>query len=204
MPNQDPLMKLVEIVNDQLKQGKSEADIVALLVSSGLDNAKARQVVETVKASRKSHFSGIMRFIASVLAVLSGLTFILYVALGEPEFVSQVKFLTLTFFLCFILYGIMASIKGKVMVYARLVNSGFWLMSSFMLMVAMFLHPGWESKWFGTGGGWRGQLVTLVGNLFYNIGAQGLAYILLLTTSIILLLFWSEFHRLKIRDFNAV
>ena len=204
MPNQDPLMKLVEIVNDQLKQGKSEADIVALLVSSGLDNAKARQVVETVKASRKSHFSGIMRFIASVLAVLSGLTFILYVALGEPEFVGQVKFLTLTFFLCFILYGIMASIKGKVMVYARLVNSGFWLTSSFMLMVAMFLHPGWENKWFGTGGGWRGQLVTLVGNLFYNIGAQGLAYILLLTTSIILLLFWSEFHRLKIRDFNAV
>lgn len=197
-------MKLVEIVNDQLKQGKSEADIVALLVSSGLDNAKARQVVETVKASRKSHFSGIMRFIASVLAVLSGLTFILYVALGEPEFVGQVKFLTLTFFLCFILYGIMASIKGKVMVYARLVNSGFWLTSSFMLMVAMFLHPGWENKWFGTGGGWRGQLVTLVGNLFYNIGAQGLAYILLLTTSIILLLFWSEFHRLKIRDFNAV
>ena len=204
MPSHDPSMKLVEIVNDQLKQGKSETDIVALLVSSGLDSAKARQVVDTVKTARKGNLSGVIRFMLLVLAILSSLSCMFYVALGEQGFVGQTKVLTLIFFFCFILYGIIANIKGKGMVYARLVNSSFWLMSSFMLMVAMFLHPGWQNKWFGTGGGWRGQLVTIIGNLIYNIGAEGVAYTLLLTTFIILLLFWSEYHRLKIRDFNAI
>jgi hypothetical protein len=200
----DPLMKLVEIVNDQLKQGKSEGEIVALLISSGLDDVKARQVVDTVKASRKSHFTGIIRFVATVLAVISSFTFILYISLGEPEFVSQAKLLALAFFLCFILFGIMASVKGKVMVYARLVNSGVWLTSSFMLMVAMFLHPGWDSKWFGTGGGWRAQIVSLAGNALYNIGTTGIACILAVLSIIILLLFWSEVHRLKTNNYAAI
>lgn len=204
LSNHDPLMKLVEIVNEQLKQGKNESEIVALLISSGLDDAKARHVVYTVKASRKSHLTGIIRFMAAVLAVISGLTFILYFSLGGPEFVSQAKLLALVFFLCFILFGIMASVKGKLMVYARLVNSGIWLISSFMLMVAMFLHPGWDSKWFGTGGSWRGQIVSLAGNAIYNIGTNGVACILAVLSLIILLLFWSEVHRLKTNDYAAI
>lgn len=204
LSNHDPLMKLVEIVNEQLKQGKSEGEIVALLIASGLDDVKAKHVVDTVKASRKSHFTEIIRFMGTVLAVISGLTFILYFSLGELEFVSQAKLLALAFFFCFILFGIMASVKGKVMVYARLVNSGVWLTSSFMLMVAMFLHPGWDSKWFGTGGGWRGQIVSLVGNVIYNIGTTGVASVLAVLSIIILLLFWSEVHRLKTNDYAAI
>jgi hypothetical protein len=204
LPMEDPIMKLVEIVNTQLKQGKSENDIIELLISSGLEEAKARNVVETVKSSKTSHFSRVIRFIVFTLTILSSLTFALYNAFGEFEFVAQTKLLTLVFFLCFILFGIMAGIKGKITVYIRLLNSGIWLSSSFMLMVAMFLHPGWDSKWSGTGGGWRGQLVSLAGNTIYNVGSKGIAYILVVLSFGILMLFWAEFHRLKTQNYAAI
>ncbi|SOB75523.1 hypothetical protein SAMN04488490_1130 [Marinobacter sp. LV10R510-11A] len=204
MSNQDPLKRLVDIVNEQLKQGKSEEEVVDLLISSGLDDFKARNVVATVKASRTSHVGGVIRFMAVAIAALSVLTLTAYIMLGESQFLGQATSLTLIFFLCFILFGIMASIKGKIMVYARLVNAGFWLTSSFMLMVAMFLHPGWDSEWFGTGGGWRGKIFSLAGNVIYNIGPTGIAYILAVLSMLILLLFWSEIHRLKTQDYEAI
>lgn len=204
MSNQDPLMKLVEIVNEQIKRGKSEDEIVGFLISSGLDEIKARHVVKTVKSSRTSHFSEIIRFVTIVLFILSSLGFIVLITIGESQFVAQAKLLALIFFICFVLFGIMAGIKGKAMVYARLVNSGIWLVSSFMLMLAMFLHPGWDSKWFGTGGGWRGQIVSLLGNAIYNIGSTGVAYILVALSMLILLLFWAETHRLKTKDYGAI
>lgn len=204
MSNQAPLMKLVEMVNEQLKHGKSEEEIVSLLISAGLDDNRARRLVGTVQDSRTQHSNGIVSFMAIVLAVLSCFTSIVYLALGELKFVGQSKFLTIVFFLCFILFGIMASIKGKAMVYARLVNSGVWLASSFLLMVAMFLHPGWDSKWFGTGGGWRGQLISLLGNAIYNIGSTGIGYILAFISMLILLLFWAEFHRIKTKNYEAI
>ena len=204
MTNQDPLMKLVEIVNDQIKQGKSEDEIVGLLISSGLNENKARHVFATVKSSRSSHFSGVIRFVTIVLVILSSLGFIVFTAIGESKFIAQAKLLAFIFFICFVLFGIMAGIKGKAMVYARLVNSGIWLVSSFMLMLAMFLHPGWDSKWFGTGGGWRGQIVSLLGNAIYNIGSTGVAYILAASSMLILSLFWAETHRLKTQDYGAI
>jgi hypothetical protein len=183
---------------------KSENDIIELLISSGLEEAKARNVVETVKYSRTSHFSRVILFIVFTLTILSSLTFALYNAFGEFEFVAQTKLLTLVFFLCFILFGIMAGIKGNITVYIRLLNSGIWLSSSFMLMVAMFLHPGWDSNWFGTGGGWRGQLVSLAGNTIYNVGSKGIAYVLVVLSFGILMLFWAEFHRLKTHNYAAI
>lgn len=204
MTDQDPIMKLVEIVNDQLKQGRNEAEIVNLLVTSGLDERKAWQVVETVKASKTSHIAGIVRFFVSSLFIVSTLTLTVYLVLGEANFVAQAKLLSTIFFFCFILFGVLAGIKGKAVVYARLVNSGFWLISSFMLMSAMFLHPGWEGKWLGTGGGWRGQLVSFGVNIIYNIGASGIAYILVLVSFIVLLLFWAEFHRVKTKNYDAI
>lgn len=82
MTNQDPLMSLVEIVNDLIAQGKSEDEIVGLLISSGLDEVKAMHVLETVKASRSSHFSEIIRFITISLVILSSLGFIVFSAIG--------------------------------------------------------------------------------------------------------------------------
>tara|TARA_R110002020_G_scaffold475745_1_gene712014 strand:- start:4634 stop:5215 length:582 start_codon:yes stop_codon:yes gene_type:complete len=190
-------MKLVEIVNDQIKQGKSEDEIVNLLISSGLDEVRARHVFKTVKSSRSSHFSGIVRFVAIVLAILSSLSFIIFITIGESQFVALAKQLAVIFFICFVLFGIMSSARGKAMVYAKLVNSVIWLASSFMLTLAMFLHPGWDSKWFGTGGGWRGQIVSLLGNAIYNIGSTGVAYIFATLSILILLLFWAETHMLK-------
>ncbi|MFC1689171.1 hypothetical protein ACFL07_05855 [Pseudomonadota bacterium] len=203
MTDHNPIMKLVEIVNDQLKQGRNEAEIVNQLVASGLDEKKAWQVVETVKASRSSHTAGIVRFFVSSLLIVSTLTFTVYLVLGEANFVAQAKLLSAIFFFCFILFSVLAGIKGKAVVYARLINSGFWLISSFMLMSSMFLHPGWDSKWFGTGGGWRGQLVSFGANIIYNIGAGGIAYILVLVSFIVLLLFWAEFHRIKTQNYDA-
>ncbi len=204
LSNQDSLMELIEIVNDQIKQGKSEDEIVSLFISLGLDEIKARHLVKTVKVSRTSHFSGIIRFIGIVLAVLSSFSFIVFITVGESQFVAQAKLLTLIFFICFFLFGITVSIKGKTMVYVRLVNSGIWLVSSFMLMVAMFLHPGWDSKWFGTGGSWRAQIMYLAGNAIYNMGSTGVAYILAVLSMFILLFFWAEVHKFKIQDYEAI
>ena len=96
------MMKLVEIVNDQIKQGKSEDEIVGLLISSGLDEIKARHVFATVKSSRSSHFSEIIRFVTIVLVILSSLGFIVFIAIGESQFVAQAKLLAFIFFICFI------------------------------------------------------------------------------------------------------
>lgn len=203
MSNQAPFMKLVELVNEQLQHGKSEEEIVSLLISAGLDEAKARQLVGSVQDSRTSHFKGIIIFVIIVLAVLSSCAFIMYTALGELKFVGQSKFLTIVFFLCFILSGIMARIKGRAMAYVRFVISAVWLASSFLLMVAMFLHPGWDSQWFGTGGGWRGQLVSFLGNAIYNIGSSGIGIILALLSMLVLLLFWGEFHRIRTKNYKT-
>lgn len=202
MSNQDSLVKLVNIVNEQLKQGRSEDEVVSTLISLGLDDAKAKHVVTTVKASRTSHVSGIVRFMVIIFASLFAVGLIVYIALGETQLVAQVKWMTLMFFFSFILFGIMSGIKGKLLAYARVINAGVWLTSSFMLMVAMFLHPGWENTWFGTGGGWRGQIVTFIGNLIYNIGSTGIAFILLCFTMLIAFFFLAEVYRLTTRDYE--
>lgn len=197
-------MKLVEIVNDQIKQGKSEEEIVGFLISSGLDENKARHFFATVKSSQSSPFSEIIRFVTIFLVVISSICFVMFISFGESQFVAQAKLLAFIFFICFVLFGILAGIKGKSIVYVRLVNSGIWLVSSLMLMLAMFLHPGWDSKWFGTGGGWRGHIMSLLGNAIYSIGSTGVAYILAALSMLILLLFWVEVHRLKTQDFGAI
>ena len=64
----------------------------------------------------------------------------------------------------------------------------------------MYYHPDWDSKWLGTGGGWRGQLITLIGNLLYNMNPIGISYIMAPITALIILLLWSEFHQISLKQ----
>ncbi len=200
MTDQEPLKKLIEMVNDLLSQGKDHQEVISILVSSGLEQSKAIQLVETIKSSRKSHSLGIIKFFSASISIVSLSTYLLYSIIGRSYFIDSTHWFALIFCMCFILFGCSVSFKNNKALLFRFIVCCCWLFSSTALMVAMYYHPDWDSKWLGTGGGWRGQLITLIGNLLYNMSPIGISYIMAPITALIILLLWSEFHQISLKQ----
>lgn len=68
----------------------------------------------------------------------------------------------------------------------------------------MFFHPGWQSKFFGTGGSWRGQLVSIIGNAIYNLGVRGVGVVFLILTCVAIILLWADLQRIKNGSYEAI
>jgi len=204
MTKDDLFRKLIEIVEQQRALGKADDEIVDMLVSSGLSEEKSRKVILILKESKRSSVLEIIKFYL-LLAVAGGaLSFIGYWFLGEQRFVELSKWYFAAFFLFFVSFGVLASIPGKVAAYIRTINGALLFQSSFAMSMAMFLHPGWQSKFFGTGGGWRGQLVSIIGNAIYNLGARGVGVVFLILTCVAIILLWADFQRIKNGSYEAI
>lgn len=197
MTKDDPFKNLVEIVEQQRALGKTDDEIIDMLVSSGLTEEKSRKVISILKESERSSVIEIIKFYL-LLAVAGGaLSLIGYWFLGEQRFVELSKLYFAAFSLFFVLFGVLASIPGKIAAYIRAINGALLFQSSFTMTIAMFLHPGWQSNFFGAGGGWRGQLVSIIGNAIYNLGARGVGMVFLILTCVTIILLWADFQRIK-------
>ena len=204
MQTKDPHEKLLEAIKLHLEQGKEESEIVNALIDSGIDEMKAKKVIQIVQSTRQNYPLNIFIFCISVILFVLFIGIGFYNVLGEVYFVEQAKWYGLAFVLCLIVFSLLGGMKGKVSLYMRIVNSCIWLLSSGLLMLAMFLHSGWESQWLGTGGGWRGQIVTLIGNAVYWLGPTGVFYISLVSTLLISMFLWVDYNKLKSDDFSRI
>ena len=113
MTDQEPLKKLIEMVNDLLSQGKDHQEVISILVSSGLEQSKAIQLVETIKSSRKSHSLGIIKFFSASISIVSLSTYLLYSIIGRSYFIDSTHWFALIFCMCFILFGCSARIQVR-------------------------------------------------------------------------------------------
>jgi hypothetical protein len=204
MTKDDSFRKLIEIVEQQRALGKTDDEIIDMLVSSGLTEEKSRKIISILNESKRSSVLEIIRFYL-VLAVAGGaLSFIGYWFLGEQRFVELSKWYFTASCLFFVLFGVLASIPGKIAAYIRTINGALLFQSSFAMTIAMFLHPGWQSKFFGTGGGWRGQLVSIIGNAIYNLGAGGVGVVFLVLTCVAIILLWADIQRIKNGSYESI
>lgn len=204
MAKGDSFRKLVEIVEQQKALGKTDDEIIDMLVSSGLAEEKSKKIISILKESKRSSVLEIVKFYFCLVVAGGAFSFLGYLFLGEQNFVELSSWYFTAFFLFFVLFGVLASIPGKIAAYIRTINGALLFQSSFLVTIAMFLHPGWQSKFMGAGGGWRGQLVSLIGNALYNLGASGVGVVFLVLTCVTIILLWADFQRIKDGNYDAI
>ncbi|SIT07772.1 hypothetical protein [Neptunomonas antarctica] len=204
MSNDDPFGKLVTIVNDQLESGKSHDEIVGMLMQSGLDMSKANHVINTIENSRNSFWTRMAIFFSSLVLSVPILFYFSFYYFGAEELTGYAKSIFLSFIAFSILFTVFASFSGKVVGIFRFFITSLWFFSSLFLACVMFIYPEWSSSFIHTGGGWRAQILGVATNLLYTLGPKGVAYILLGISSVILMLTWAEYYKLKISEYGKI
>ena len=204
MSNDDSYGKLVSIVNDQLKSGKSHDEVVSMLMQSGLNESKANHVINTIKYSRNSFWAGIGIFCFSLVFFVLFLFYFSFSYLGAEELIGNTKSIFLSFIVFSIVFTVLANLSGKIVGIFRFMFTSLWFFSSLFLACVMFIYPEWPSSFIHTGGGWRAQILGVITNVLYSLGPKGVAYVLLGISGVTLLLTWAEYHKLKIGEYGKI
>jgi len=200
--NDDPFGKLVNIVNEQLKSGRSHDEIVNMLMQSGLDEIRANRVIDTIKKSRNSFWAGISIFCFSLLFFVLFLFYISLAYLGADELTTYAKPIFISFICCSILFAVLSAFNNKIVGIFKFIATLLWFFSSVFLACVMFIYPDWSSSFIHIGGGWRGQIFGVITNLLYSLGPKGVAYFLLGISGVTLVLTWASYYEFKTGEYE--
>lgn len=186
---------LINMVDDTLKSGKSKAEVAAMLVQSGMDEAKANGLIEIVIKSRTSNLKKFIRFLIISVASIVGAFYLAVAVLGEAALVSSLSAVvmsTIALTLAFVVAGLFESGSA---VSARCVIGGLMFASVSLLAGIMFIHPGWDPHFFGQHGSGRGQLFYLGLNVLNFLGPKGVACFIAALAALAWMSFWLACHK---------
>jgi hypothetical protein len=192
----DPLMKLVELVNAEIASGSSKDIIVEKLINSGLDPSQAKKFFDTIVKTRDSHFLQVAKYATKSLLIFFILFTVLYLTLDKEGLTRVAKYDFLFFVGLILLFGGLTQIGGKIAAYLRYGASYLIWLSIATLSGLLFLQEAWSVSFIHVSGRW-GVVFTAITNFAIWVGPVWIAVFLAVLSLAALLVAWAESDKIK-------
>lgn len=198
-----PLIKLIDLVSDELKSGSSREAVINKLVQSGLDAGEASHFVDTIITTRRSHFSYVAKYFIAAIMIFFIYFSVLLTIFSKEELTDSTKYVFIAFISLIIIFGVSASIGGKISTYIRYgISHIFWLTTA-TLSGLLFIQESWSEPAHRLGGGAIAALIKLAIGIAVFLGPFWLGAIFCVLSLLLVLVAWSTWDDIKNGNFEV-
>ena len=199
--NDDPREKLIELINQRLKSGLTDAEVVNELVTVGMDEETAHAIVAQL---RKRPYKELLTFIFAGIFI-GFLCFIaLYYFYENLIPASLTWFIFGVFLFCFVLSVNLTRFSGKTLAFIRLCLNYISAIGACSLSLALYSHSPWQKFLDIPGSGRWGVILNLVHEGFYFIGPKGWGTLMIVISIFTFFMSWGLYKSFSQRDYGSI
>lgn len=200
--NKDPYQELISLINEELKSGADQPQVIDKLVSIGVKEYTAEAIVQEL-CKPKPYFK-ILTFIILSTAISTGLFYTVYFLIGVDIIISLTWWMFGLFIGSFGLCSFIDKFNGKIFAIFRIFFSFLAMLFAVFLALTLFMHGDWgAAPSFPSGGRW-GVLLRFIVEGFYFIGSTGFALIMTALSFITLIVSWVWWHKFIKGDYSKI